>query len=819
MPTPRSDDRLKIIPGLEDTVYEYGKGVNPRVQHVRQELIDTTPTICPERALLITESYRHTEGEPHVLRKAKALREILSKMSIYIEDGQLIVGNQASCSRAAPIFPEYSIEWVIEELDQFADRSGDVFEISEDTKDKLRSIYGFWKGKTHQEEVYANMTEANTMAQKQNVIHRGGISMSGDGHIIPNHEMVLAKGFLGIQNEAREHLNSENITDKQREFYQAVEIAMGAAIGFMQRYADLAQEMARRESDSLRKKELERISSVNRSISEDPARSFYEALQVIYYCHLIMMIETNGHSFSFGRFDQYAYPYYKADMDAGTLTNDEALELTALFFIKMNTLNKVRPWDHTEFGVGYPLYSNLMVGGMRSDGSDGTNALSYIALRAMDLNRLPEPNLSVRYWGGTPRALLEESARLIREGFGMPSLFADETVIPAMMSIGLPLKIARDYASMGCVETAIPGRWGHRATGMTYMNFGKILELVLNNGVDPASGIQLISANGKPGREVDFSSYNEVWETWKKFLKFYTDLAVESDYVCDRSLKKHDADPFGSALVDKSMERGKTLKEGGGEFDFVSQSNIGTSIIGDALAVVKKLVFEDKKVTFKELRKALDENWEGDASQAIRKLALAVPKFGNDIDYVDTIVADVYISYLDLLPGYQNERHGSGPIGCGYTMSTSNISSYVPSGMDVGATPDGRYAGDPLNEGASPCLGADKQGPTAVAKSVSKLPNMRMAGGQLLNMKFSPGTLEGDDNLNKFIAFIEANRLLGNFHMQFNIVDSEELRDARLHPEKHQDLMVRVAGYCALFTSLIPPVQDAIIARTEQSGF
>ncbi len=807
------------LPELENSIFEYGGGGYERVECVRKNLMKTTPSICPERALIITESYQQTKGEPFVLRKAKALANILEKMSIYIEEGQLIVGNQASQNRAAPIFPEYSFDWVINELDDFDKRSGDVFEITEDTKEKLRKIQMYWKGRTHQEEVYANMSEENVLAQKQNVIHRGGISMSGDGHIIPNHEMVLSKGFRGIQDEAREYLNSKATPEENRDFYKAVIIAMEAAINFAGRYMNLAKEMAQTEKEPVRKAELEKIAATNRSIMEGKAESFHEALQVIYYCHLIMMVESNGHSFSFGRFDQYTYSYYKKDREAGKLTNNEALELIALFFIKLNTLNKVRPWDHTEFGVGYPLYSNLMVGGMKSDGSDGTNTLSYLVLRAMDLNRLPEPNLSTRFWGGTPHPLLEESARLIREGFGMPSLFADETVIPAMMSIGLPLEVARDYASMGCVETAIPGRWGHRATGMTYMNFGKILELVLNNGVDPETGIQLISVNSKAGRKIDFASYDEVWLAWKKLLRFYTDLAVESDLICDRSLKKHDADPFASALVDNSLARGKTLKNGGGEFDFVSQSNIGTSVIGDALAVIKKLVFEDKAVSFKRLRKAMDQNWEGEENQRIRKMALAVPKFGNDDDYVDEIVSAVYKSYLDLLPQYKNDRNGKGPFGCGYTMSTSNISSYVPSGMDVGATPDGRYAGEPLNEGASPCLGADKQGPTAVAKSVSKLPNDRMAGGQLLNMKFSPNSLDGDDNLNKFIAFIEANRLLGNFHMQFNIVDSDELRDAKLHPEKHQDLMVRVAGYCALFTSLIPPVQDAIIARTEQAGF
>ncbi len=818
MATSTAAQLSKKASGSELMDYDYGGQGFPRVRRVRQDLLNVTPSICSERALLITASYRETEGRAYVLRKAEALKRILENMSIFIEKDQLIVGNQAGRPRAAPVFPEYSLEWVIDELDRFDRRSGDVFEISADTKDNLRGIEGYWKGKTHQEEVYANMPETNMLAQKQNVLHRGGISMSGDGHIIPHHEEVLARGLRGIQREARERLEGPGLTRERRDFYEAAIIALEAAIRFARRFAALAREMAAREDDPQRKAELARIAEINARIFEGPPQSFHEALQGVYYCHLIMMIESNGHSFSFGLFDRFMHPYYKHDIDAGILSPDEALELIALFFVKLNSLNKVRPWDHTEYGVGYPLYSNLMVGGIEPDGTDATNDLSYLALRAMDLNRLPEPNLSVRYWAGSPHRVLEESAKLIREGFGMPSLFADETVIPALTSIGLPEEVARDYASMGCVEVAIPGRWGHRATGMTYINFGKILELVLNNGVDPVSGIQLVSVNGKPGRDVDFKSYEEVWAAWKKLLKFYTDLAVESDYVCDRSLKKHDADPFASSLIEKCLERGITLKNGGAEFDFVSQSNVGTSIIGDSLAAIKKLVFEDRAVAFGELKEALDHDWRGERYQKIRKLALAAPKFGNDEDYVDEIVADVYKSYLELLPDYRNERAGAGPFGCGYTMGTSNISSYVPCGIDVGATPDGRYAGKPLNEGASPCLGADKLGPTAVAKSVSKLPNQRMAGGQLLNMKFSPGALDGPDNLERFVAFLEANRLLGNFHLQFNIVNTAELRDAKLHPERHQNLMVRVAGYCALFTSLIPEVQDAIIDRTEQRG-
>jgi formate C-acetyltransferase len=399
----------------------------------------------------------------------------------------------------------------------------------------------------------------------------------------------------------------------------------------------------------------------------------------------------------------------------------------------------------------------------------------------------------------------------------MPSVFCDEVCIPAMMTLDIDLETARDYASMGCVEIAIPGKWGHRATGMTYINFGKVFEIVLNNGIDPATNIQLINLTGKEGRDAGYKNYNELWNAWKTALSYYFDLAVDCDHICDRSLKHHDADAFASSLVDSSLERGKTLKNGGAKYDYISQSNIGMSVVGDSLAAVKKLVFEDKILSMNELKAALEENFKGKEGARIRQLCRNAPKFGNDDDYIDKIVADVFNSYLELLPKHKTDRSGQGPIGCGYTMSTSNITSYVPNGFDVGATPDGRLAGKPLNEGASPCLGADREGPTAVINSVSKLPNERMAGGQLLNMRFSPGALTGDENLEKFACFIEAGRHKNIFHNQFNIIDSDTLRRAKEKPEDYVDLMVRVAGYCALFSTLMPEAQDAIIARTEHS--
>lgn len=799
---------LSFVPQNEECDFQ-------RIDRLQNRMNNRIPTICPERAEIITESFQETEGESIVIRRAKALKAILEKMTIYIEPDSLIFGNQARENFAAPVFPEYSFDWVIEEMEDFPKRSGDYFNIDEDTKERLRKLQSYWHGKTHQDKVKRNLTEINKLAADQAVLHRGGISMSGDGHIIPNHDFVLEVGYGGMARIAEEKLEQENLTQEQKDFYQAVVITMNAALSYIKRFGELADRQAKEEMDEKRKKELLVIKEMCTHLMEGKARSFYEAVETVYLTHLLMMIESNGHSFSFGRFDQYIYPYYQVDLEAGILTKEKALELITHFFIMTNSLNKIRPWDHTQYSGGYPLYSNLMVGGTRPDGSEGTNDLSYLCLEAMNQSRLPEPNLSVRFSGETPRSLIEDAARLIRKGFGMPSLFCDEVCIPAMMTLDLDLETARDYASMGCVETAIPGRWGHRATGMTYINFGKILEIILNNGMDPATGIQLFTINGKQGREISYESYEELWAAWNKALKFYFELAVESDRICDQSLKYYDADAFASSTVNSSLERGKTLKNGGAEFDYVSQSNIGPSVVGDSLAAVKKLVFEEKKLTFKQLREALDSNFEGLEGARVRKLCRNAPKFGNDDDYVDEIVAQVYESYLALLPDYHTDRLGCGPIGCGYTMGTSNITSYVPNGFDVGATPDGRLAGKPLNEGASPCLGADREGPTAVINSISKLPNKKIAGGQLLNMRFSPGALEGEENLQKFVDFISTMKDKNVFHNQFNIVDGKTLRDAKEHPEDHVDLMVRVAGYCALFSTLMPEAQDAIIARTE----
>lgn len=783
-----------------------------RIDRLRNKMQNRKASICSQRALLYTESFKESENDTYIIRKAKAYAHTLKHMDIYIEDDSLIFGNMASSNFAAPIYPEYSIDWVVAELDEFDKRTGDIFYIDEKVKEDIRRIAPYWHGHTHEDEVKRNIPEVNLLSEKQGVLHRGGISMSGDGHIVPDHEKVLKVGFRGIIEEAKQALQN-SLDDEQIDFYHAVIITMEASLSFIKRYGKLAEVEANKEQGK-RQSELLKIAKMCQTLLEGKVEHFYETVEAVYLIHVLQMIESNGHSFCYGRIDQYMYPYYIKDINDHIISQEKALEILTHMFIMNSSCNKVRPYSHTKFSQGYPLYSNLMIGGYTREGIDGTNELSYLCIEAMHQCSLAEPNFSMRYNKLTPKALLEDAARLIATGCGMPSMFNDEIVVEAMESLNIPKEDALDYCAIGCVETGIPGKYGHRATGMTYVNWGKLLELLVNNGTDPKTGIQLISINGQKGKKIHFTSYDEVWEGWKKLLKFYTDLAVECDHICDASLVKYDADPFASSMIDNSLALGKTLKAGGAKYDFVSQSNIGPAVVGNGLAALKKLVFEDKKLTLDEIKIAMEHNWEGKEYGKIQQMILRVPKFGNDEDYVDEIVKEVFESYLELLPAYKTNCSNCGPELSGYTMSTSNITSYVPNGLDVGATCDGRVAFSPLNEGCSPTQGTDKNGPTAVINSVAKLPNGKVAAGQLLNMRFSKESLEGS-KFDLFVNFLEASCQKKIFHNQFNIIDSKTLKAAQQHPEQYTDLIVRVAGYCAQFVSLMKEAQDAIIARTE----
>jgi formate C-acetyltransferase len=784
-----------------------------RIGRLRKTMLDAKASLCSQRALLYTESFRLTENEPYILRKAKAFAHTLDHMTITIEPDSLIFGNMASKNFAAPIYPEYSMDWLLDEIDTFALRKGDVFLVDEQVKKDLLSIAHDWQGKTHQDGVRRNLTEEIRLASKTGALHLGGISMSGDGHIVPDYPTLLSRGFRWYIDEAKSREKNASSAD-QAHFYLAVSISLEAALRWIKRYGMLAKELSIG-AEGLRKAELLAMSEMAMTLMEKPAQNFAECVQTTYLVHILQLIESNGHSFCFGRFDQYAYPYYKKDRDLGKLTQDKALELITHFFLMTNSTNKIRPNGHTKFSQGYPMYSNLMIGGLTPEGQDATNELSSMCIEAMNLTALKEPNFSMRYHKDTPHELLHLAARLIRSGTGMPSMFNDAVAIRGLTDLGIPLQDARDYCAIGCVETGVAGKYGHRATGMTYCNWGKLMEMLVNNGVDPITGIQQISINGQSGKEIKFESYYELWQGWKKILKYYTDLAVESDAICDRSLVKYDASPLASCFIQNAFDLGKTLKEGGCKYDIISQSNIGPAMVGNSLYTMKKLIFDEPKLTMDQLKAALCDNWKSLESAKIHRMIRHLPKFGNDVDEVDMIVADVFESYLELLPDYTTQRTGKGPLISRYTMSTSNITAYVPNGMEVGATPDGRFAFQPLNEGCSPTQGSDTHGPTAILKSVSKLPNHKVAAGQLLNMRFTPSALSKEEDLNKFVDVLKTSIGLNIYHNQFNIVDTKTLRDAQKHPHLYSDLIVRVAGYCAQFISLMPEAQEAIIARSE----
>ncbi|MGQ9493482.1 MAG: glycyl radical protein [Anaerolineae bacterium] len=790
-------------------------GTTKRIQRMREALLATVPEVCVERARYVTEAYRVHEADPPVLRRAKALAHVLDNMSIYIGAGELIVGNQASKPRAAPIFPEYSVDWIEAEIDEFATRPADQFFVSAEVKrELLEDILPYWRGRTVYDRAMATLPDWVRQAQEIGVISGRGNITSGDGHIIVNYRKLMEKGLLGVRQEAEAALQRLNpylaAEQKKRPFLEGVLIVVDAAIRFAARYAAEAERQVAREADSQRRAELQRIATTCRWVPAHPPRTWYEAIQSAWFVHLITQIESNGHSFSMGRLDQYTYPFYQADIAAERLNEEEMLEILQCLWLKLFAVNKVRPWAHTRFGIGYPTYQNVTIGGQTPDGRDATNELSYAVLRAIQETRLTQPNVSARYHVRTPERFLMECARTIRLGFGMPALKNDEIIIPALLEKGVTPEDAYDYAIVGCVEAAVPGKWGYRNTGMSFLNLLKVLELAYNDGCDPNTGVCLHPGQGDLP---SFRSFDELYKTFLDQLRFYTRAHVVMDTTADLALEELVPDAFCSALVDDCIVRGLTVKEGGSVYDVVSGLQSGLANVANALMALKKLVFEDRALTPQEVMKALSTNFAGVEGERVRQRLLSAPKYGNDLDEVDELAVCVLNDYLEDIKQYRTTRYGRGPIGCAYAGSTSNISANVPLGQPVCATPDGRKAGEPIAEGVSPVHGTDTKGPTAVMHSVTKLPTIKMIA-QLLNLRLSPGNLRTDEGLQRLVQLLRGFQTLKGWHVQFNTVSTETLLAAQKHPEQYRDLVVRVAGYSALFVTLDKATQDDIINRT-----
>ena len=828
-----------------------------RIQKLVDALYEHMPVIESARAKLITESYKETEGEPIITRRAKAFAHILHNIPIIIRDNELIVGSSTIAPRGCQTFPEFSYEWLEAELDTVATRTADPFEIAEETKAELKEADKYWKGKTTSELATSYMAPEAIKAIEHNIFTPGNYFYNGVGHVTVKYWEVLETGFEGIMEKAQKELDGCSVGDgnyaRKSHFLEAVILSCKAVIDYAGRYAKLAQEMAAQTSDPVRKQELFVIAENCSRVPAKGAQNFYEACQSFWFVQQLLQMESSGHSISPGRFDQYMYPYYKKDMEAGTITREFAQELMDCIWVKLNDLNKCRDAASAEGFAGYSLFQNLIAGGQNKEGEDVTNDLSVMCIQASMHVHLPAPSLSVRVWNGSPHEFLIKAAELTRTGIGLPAYYNDEVIIPALQNRGLSLEDAREYNIIGCVEPQKAGKtegWHDAA----FFNMCRPLELVFSNGMDKGEMVGIPT-----GDVTQMKTFDEFFDAYKKQMEYCISLLVNADNAIDVAHAERCPLPFLSCMIDDCLKEGKSVQEGGAVYNFTGPQGFGIANMADGLFAIRKLVYEDKKVSMKELKEALAWNYDkgldaqsaGDMTEMIMKamqkagrnvdastaegllktfmgmkpgeqktqrfkeihdMIDEVPKFGNDIPEVDYFAREVAYTYSKPLQKYNNPRGGK------FQAGLYPVSANVPLGGQTGATPDGRYAHTPVADGVSPSAGKDVKGPTAAATSVSRLDHFIVSNGTLFNQKFHPSALSGREGLEKFVALIRGYFDQKGMHMQFNVVDRQTLLDAQEHPEKYKHLVVRVAGYSALFTTLSRSLQDDIIRRTEQ-GF
>lgn len=841
-----------------------------RIKALRNAIYAATPTVEADRAELVTAAYKETEGLPIIMRRAKAVEKILTEIPIAVRDKELIVGSLTVSVHGCQIYPEFSFDWVEKEFDTMATRMADPFAIPKDTAQRLHDAFLYWPGKTTSELAASYMSKECKDAQANGVFTVGNYYFNGVGHVCVDYGKVLSKGCSGIiaeVKEAKAKLTGASADEiKKAQFYDAVIITYEAVIKYAQRYAKKCEELAERETSPTRKAELLAMAANCKRVPEFPATTWWEALQAFWFVQLIMQIESNGHSISPGRFDQYMYPYLANDTK---IDKDFAQELLDNIWVKFNDLNKTRDAISDQAFAGYAIFQNIQCGGQNREGIDATNELSYMMIDAAAHVAMAAPSFSIRYWNKTPDEFLYRVCELERLGYGYPAMYNDEVIIPAMMNRGIPLEEAREYCIIGCVEPQVP----HKTEGWhdaAFFNIAKVLDITLHNGRN--GKFQL---GPKTGEMEDFKNLDELMLAYKKQMEYFVKLLAEADNCVDYAHMERCPLPFQSALVDDCIGRGKSVQEGGAIYNFTGPQAFGVADNGDSFAAIQKHVFENKEVSMRDLKEAMDHNfgyadptgklanWYGEGTscctemnekeiyEAVKKILSAngninldqlqqeimsgkscsaqqelTPEnmskyqnikrimenttwFGNDDDFVDRIAREAGQIYAREVPKYYNPRGGQFQAGC-YPVSAN-----VLFGKDVAALPDGRLAWTPLADGVSPRAGCDTCGPTAAAMSVAKLEHETFSNGTLYNQKFAPFALAGDEGIKRFAAMCRAYFENKGMHIQFNVIDKATLRAAQEHPEQHKDLVVRVAGYSAQFISLAKEVQDNIIDRTE----
>lgn len=770
-----------------------------RIGMLKEKMLAEPRYASIEQARIITKSYQRTQGEPRCIQRAKALKAALTEIAIRIEPGELIVGNRTAGVRSGVVFPETGASWVDKEFETLPTRPQDTFNVHpEDIREFRESILPYWKGRSLEDQVRKVVGEqVDSMAKVVKINQKD----HSQGHICPDTKKWLELGPTGIRLQAEAHM--AGATGQVKEFYESVVLSMEGASAFMERYAELAAQLSKESGDGT----LTEVSRICHKLASQPPETYHEAVQATWFLFVILQMEGNASSFSPGRMDQYLLPYYEASRARG-MTMEQALEITECLWLKFNQIVYLRNSNSARYFAGFPIGFNVAVGGQRSDGTDATNDLSYLFLKAQEHLLLPQPNLSCRIHRNSPQEFLETASRIIGMGSGMPQIFNDEAVIPALEAHGVSHEDAMNYAIVGCVELTTHGNalaWSDAAM----FNLVKALELTLNNGVDMLTGEK---TGLDLGNLTTYSNFDELEAAFAKQIDYFSNRMVEGVTAVERMHEKLLPTPFLSAVIDDCLDNGKDVTQGGAHYNFAGVQAIQVANVADSLAAIKELVFEKKLISQAQLLHALQTDFSDD--ELVRVMLLnKVPKYGNDIGWVDELGSKWADYFADGLEKYRNGRGGI------YQMGLYTVSAHVPMGQNVGASADGRHARDPLADGGvSAMYGRDTHGPTALLHSVSKIPFRKASNGTLLNMKFLPQFFRTQTGIEKFVGLLRAFVELGISHVQFNVLNEEDLLQAQKEPEKYRGLTVRVAGYTAYFTELDRDLQNEIIARTVYEG-
>ena len=786
--------------------------MNERVAELRRQTLETQPFVTAERARLVTRAYREYQGRvsPPVLR-ALAFQYLLEQKSISINEGELIVGERGPLPKATPTFPELCCH-SLDDLDVLARREKIFFQVDAETRRVYEEeVIPFWRGRSLREQLFSAMAPEWLAAYRAGVFTEF-MEQRAPGHTVAD-DKIYRRGFLAVREDIQKALDSldflgDPLAQDKREELRAMDICACAIMALARRYADLALAMAGEETRPARKKELEKIAYVCSRVPAHAPETFWEALQAYWFVHLGVILELNTwDSFNPGRLDQHLHPFHQRELAAGTLSNDEAAELLQCFWIKFN--NQPAPpkvgVTLAESGT-YTDFANINNGGLTVDGRDAVNDVTYLILDVIDEMRLLQPSSNIQLSRKNPDRFLMRACRIIRKGWGQPSVFNADLVAAELVRQGKSVADARQGGTSGCVEAGAFGKESYILTG--YFNLVKILEVTLHNGMDPRTGERIGIATGDPAR---FASYAELFEAYCRQLQHFLDIKVGGNNIIERLYAQYMPAPFLSTIIDDCIGKGRDYNAGGARYDSTYIQMVGLGSLADALSALKYHVYDQATVSMAEFLRALDNDFAG--LETLRQTLLnRTPRYGNDDPYADGVVQAVTAALYQAVNGRPNTRGGT------YRVNYLSTTCHTYFGSLCGATPDGRKAGQPLSEGISPVQGADRRGPTAVVKSAARMDHL-LTGGTLLNLKFTPQVLADEEGLTKLAHLIRSYFRLDGHHVQFNVVDAAVLREAQREPEKHRDLIVRVAGYSDYFCDLTVPLQEEIIARTEHGGF